>query len=129
MQNPETFQELNLAGFKEDFTLAFAHAPGFRSGTAVPYFFYDMEREEETGLLIRPTIMMDSTFIFHQKLKPEEALQKMKDLIDACKKSGGDYVSLWHNSNLAGTEKENPWINVFIQAYKYAISLENNNFA
>jgi hypothetical protein len=126
MQNPETFQELDLAGFKEDFTLAFAHAPGFRSGTAVPYFFYDMEREVETELLIRPTILMDSTFIFHQKLKPEEALQKIKRLIDACKQSGGDYVSLWHNSNLAGTEKENPWINVFIRSQEYAISLENS---
>jgi hypothetical protein len=123
MQNPETFQELNLAGFKEDFTLAFAHAPGFRSGTAVPYFFYDMEREEETGLLIRPTIMMDSTLIIHQKLKPEEALLKIKQLINECKKSGGDYVSLWHNSNLAGTEKKNPWKEVFIQSYKYALSL------
>jgi hypothetical protein len=127
MQNPETFQELNLAGLQEDFTLTFAHAPGFRSGTAVPYFFYDMEREEETGLLIRPTIMMDSTFIFHQKLKPEEALQKIKNLADACKQSGGDYLSLWHNSNLSGTEKENPWISVFIRGYQYALSIEVRN--
>ncbi|MDR2057296.1 MAG: hypothetical protein LBP83_03265 [Dysgonamonadaceae bacterium] len=126
MQNPETFQELNLAGFREDFTLAFAQAPGFRSGTAVPYLFYDMERETETELLIHPTIVMDSTFIFHRSASPEKALQKMKDLIDACKKSGGDYVSIWHNSNLAGTEKENPWINVFIQSYEYALSLEND---
>ena len=126
MHNPETFQELSLAGFQEDFTLAFAHAPGFRSGTAVPYPFYDIEKEEETTLLIRPTIIMDTTLISHLGLKPEEALQKIKALIDACKQSGGDYLSLWHNSNLAGTEKENPWINVFIQSYKYAISLENN---
>ena len=126
MHNPETFQELNLAGFQEDFTLAFAHAPGFRSGTAVPYLFYDIEKEEETNLLIRPTIMMDTTLISHQGLCPEEALQKIKTLVDACKQSGGDYLSLWHNSNLAITEKENPWINVFIQSYKYAISLENN---
>ena len=126
MHNPETFQELSLAGIQEDFTLAFAHAPGFRSGTAVPYPFYDIEKEEETNLLIRPTIMMDTTLISHLKLSPEKALQRMKILIDACKQSGGDYLSLWHNSNLAITEKENPWINVFIQSYKYAISLENN---
>ena len=126
MHNPETFQDLNLAGFREDFTLAFAHAPGFRSGTAVPYPFYDTEKDEETTLLIRPTIMMDTTLISHLGLEPEEALQKIKNLIDACKQSGGDYLSLWHNSNLAITEKENLWLNVFIQSYKYAISLENN---
>ncbi|MDR2087699.1 MAG: polysaccharide deacetylase family protein [Dysgonamonadaceae bacterium] len=126
MQNPETFQELNLAGFQEDFTPAFAHAPGFRSGTAVPHFFYDVERETETGLLVHPSIVMDSTFIFHHHLSPEEALQKMKDLIDACKKSGGDYLSIWHNSNLAGTDNENPWRNIFIQSFEYALSLEND---
>jgi hypothetical protein len=126
MQNPETFQELNLAGFLEDFTLAFAHVPGFRSGTAIPHFFYDIERETETELLIHPTIVMDSTFIFHQRASPEKALQKMKELIDACKKSGGDYVSIWHNSNLAVTSKENPWRNVFIQSFEYALSLEND---
>jgi hypothetical protein len=126
MQIPETFQELNLAGFQEDFTLAFAHAPGFRSGTAIPHFFYDVEQEMETELLLHPTIVMDSTFIFHRHTSPEDALQKMKDLIDACKKSGGDYVSIWHNSNLAGTEKENPWRNVFIHSFEYALSLEND---
>jgi hypothetical protein len=126
MQTPETFQELHLAGFREDFTLAFAHAPGFRSGTAVPYYFYDLQKEEMTSLLIRPTVMMDSTLIFHLKLSPEAALQKMKNLIHACKQSGGDYLSLWHNSNLAYTPEENPWINVFIESYQYAISMENH---
>jgi hypothetical protein len=125
MQIPVTFRDLNLAGIEEDFTLSFASVPGFRSGTAVPHFFYDIECEEETGLLIRPTVMMDSTLIIHQGLSPDEALQKMKSLADACKKSGGDYLTLWHNSNLSETEYgENTWIDVFIKSYKYALSLE-----
>jgi hypothetical protein len=124
MQSPETFRELVQAGIREDFSLAFSKAPGFRSGTAVPYFFYDLRKEETTSLLIRPTVMMDTTLIHHLKLSPEAALQKIKGLIDACKQSGGDYLSLWHNSNLAYTPRENPWNNVYVQSYKYAISLE-----
>jgi hypothetical protein len=127
MHNPETFQALNIAGFKEDFTLAFARAPGFRSATAIPHYFYDIEKEESTGLLLHPTVMMDTTLITHLKLSPEEALCKIKTFIDECKKSGGDYVSLWHNSNLAG--ENNPWKKVFIESIHYAISSENNNFA
>jgi hypothetical protein len=129
MRNPETFQELSIAGFEEDFTLAFAHAPGFRSGTAIPYFFYDIEKEETSALFLHPTIMMDATLITHLNLSPEEALRKIKRLADECKKSGGDYVSLWHNSNLTGDKENNPWINVFIESFQYAISLENDNFA
>ncbi|MDH8701375.1 hypothetical protein M2138_000716 [Dysgonomonadaceae bacterium PH5-43] len=113
MQSPETFQELNLAGIKEDFSLAFAHAPGFRSGTAIPYNFYDIRKDEETQLFVRPTVMMDSTLIVHQKLTPQQGFAKISQLIEECKKSGGDYLGLWHNSNLAGSKKDNPWIEVF----------------
>jgi hypothetical protein len=123
---PETFQELGIAGLNEDFSLAFAQAPGFRSGTAIPHPFYDVEKESETDLQLHPTIVMDSTLISHLGLNTEEALAKMKKLADECKQSGGDYVSLWHNSNLAG--ENNPWKKVFIDSIHYAISLENDNF-
>jgi hypothetical protein len=125
---PQSFREAKLAGFKEDFTLAFAKAPGFRSGTAIPYYFYDVEQDIFSDLLVRPTIMMDSTLITHPEYSPEYALSKIKQLADECKKSGGDYLWLWHNSNLA--EKKNKlWKDVFITSFNYAVSLENDNFA
>jgi hypothetical protein len=126
MLTPYTFQALLQAGICEDFTLGFAKAPGFRSGTAVPHFFYDLQKEETTDLLLHPTVMMDSTLIFHLKLSPEAALEKIKSLVDACKQSGGDYLSLWHNSNLSGSPEKNPWIRVFIESQNYAISMENH---
>jgi hypothetical protein len=124
MQVPQTFREEYAAGFREDFTLAFSHAPGFRSGTAIPHIFYDLQKEESLALLIRPTVVMDSTFIFHWQSSPEDALQKMKRLADACKQSGGDYLSIWHNSNLACEGMENPWKSVFIRSTRYAVELE-----
>ncbi|MDR0428365.1 MAG: polysaccharide deacetylase family protein [Dysgonamonadaceae bacterium] len=127
MRSPETFQELNLTGIQEDYSLAFAHAPGFRSGTAVPYFFYDIQKEEKSSLMIHPTIVMDSTFIYHMKLTPVQALEKIKKLADECKKSGGDFLSLWHNSNLAHSVRQNPWISVYLQSYKYAVSMEKES--
>jgi hypothetical protein len=129
MHSPNTFQELNLAGFSEDYTLAFAHAPGFRSGTAIPHFFYDIEKERRSWLWVHSTVMMDATLITHLGLSPDEALRKMKQLADECKKSGGEYISLWHNSNLAGNKKNNPWINVFLESFQYANSLRNDTFA
>jgi len=125
---PETFNDLEEAGFKEDFTTAFAHAPGFRSGTAIPHNFYDVEKDITGELLLRPTIVMDSCLITHLNLSPEKALEKIKLLIDECEKSGGDFVSLWHNSNLNGDNTNNPWINIFIEMFKYANSIENDNF-
>jgi hypothetical protein len=121
---PQSFRESILAGYREDFSFGFAKAPGFRSGTAIPYYFYDIEQDKQSDLLIRPTVMMDSTFIFHLRFRPEHALLKIKQLIDECKKSGGDYLSLWHNSNLSG-EKNRQWRDVFIASFHYAAALEN----
>jgi len=117
---PETFRQLEAAGIEEDFTTAFAHAPGFRSGTAIPYYFYDVEKDTTGELLLHPTVMMDSCLIIHLGLRPEEALEKIKRLIYECKQSGGDFVSLWHNSNLAGSRNNNLWINVFMETFDYA---------
>jgi len=128
MNCPESFREAVLAGFKEDFTLGFAKAPGFRSGTAIPYYFYDVEQDMLSNLLIHPTIVMDSTLIRHLGYSPGFALLKLKQLADECKKSGGDYLCLWHNSNLAG-EKNKLWKDVFIASFNYAVSLENDTFA
>ena len=129
MHVPETSRHLEVAGFREDFTSAFAHSPGFRSGTAIPYYFYDVEKDITGELLLHPTIMMDACLITHLGLSPEAALEKIKRLIDECKQSGGDFVSIWHNSNLTGNSKNNPWINVFLEMFRYANSIENNTFA
>ena len=128
MYVPGTFRHLEAAGFEEDFTVTFAHAPGFRSGTAIPYYFYDVEKDAPSKLLLHPTTVMDACLITHLCLRPEAALEKIKRLIDECKQSGGDFVSLWHNSNLEGSRKNNPWVNVFIEMFHYAISLENDTF-
>ena len=124
---PQSFRESILAGYKEDFSFGFARAPGFRSGTAIPYYFYDVEQDTPSDLLIRPTIMMDSTLIIHLGFSPGYALLKIKQLADECKKSGGDYLCLWHNSNLAG-KKNKLWKDVFIASFNYAVSLENPGF-
>jgi hypothetical protein len=128
MTCPQSFREAITAGFQEDFTLGFAKAPGFRSGTAIPYYFYDVEQDTLSDLLVRPTVMMDSTLIGYLKYSPSYTLLKIKQLAGECKKSGGDFLWLWHNSNLAG-EKNKQWENVFIASFHYAISLENDNFA
>jgi hypothetical protein len=124
MQTPVTFQRLQQAGILEDFTLAFAAVPGFRSGTAVPHYFYDLQREQQTKLLLRPIVVMDATFIHYQGFTQRLALRKIKSLIRACHQFGGDYLSLWHNSNLAlSPHRDNLWLPVYIETRRYAQSL------
>ena len=125
---PESFGILNELKLSEDLSLSYAKSPGFRSGTAIPYHFYDLNKDICSDLLIRPTILMDTCLMIHQNLTPEAALLRIKQYALECKKSGGDFVMIWHNNNLSGTPEKNPWINVFIRSFEYAFSLENGNF-
>lgn len=128
MQVPETFRNLEKAGIRDDFTTAFAQAPGFRTGTAVPHYFYDVEKDHVGDLLLHPTVVMDTALITHLKLTPDEAFEKIKRLVNECKQSGGDFLSLWHNSNLSLNVDDNPWLEMYLNAFHYANSIENDTF-
>lgn len=122
-KTPRILHEVKI---EEDFSISFAHTPGFRTGTAIPYFIYDLNNEEELNVVARPSIVMDSTLMYHQGLSPDEGLIIIKKLMDECKQSGGHFISIWHNSNLTGSEKDNPWIRVWKKSLEYGILLEND---
>ncbi|MDR0686561.1 MAG: hypothetical protein LBF79_03800 [Dysgonamonadaceae bacterium] len=113
---PGSFREAFSAGFTDDYTLAFAGSPGYRSGTSVPYRFYDVERDILTGLTIHPTVMMDTTLICHLGLGPDAAFDVISGLAGASRAVGGDFTCLWHNSNLAG--RGNRWYEVFARSLR-----------
>ena len=69
---PKTYQNLIKAGITEDYTMGFADQIGFRAGTCTPYYFYDLENETKTDLLIVPFQVMDGTLLHYLKLSPDE---------------------------------------------------------
>lgn len=123
MRLPDTYRSLNAMQIEEDFTMTYASVPGFRASTAIPFHFFDLETDRITALLIRPTIVMDATFIGYLNASSEEALEKYKHLMDESYKSSGDFIMLWHNSNLTNPDK-NEWFRVFEEVLKRGIELE-----
>jgi hypothetical protein len=122
MKMPHTCKVLNRMDFTEDFTLAYASQPGFRASTAIPFYFFDLQVNEQTALLLRPTIVMDATFTSYLRLQPDEALKILRTLMTECQLSGGDFTMLWHHSTIAGND--NPWRKVFMECFLCGISAE-----
>ncbi|MDR0833334.1 MAG: hypothetical protein LBN93_04005 [Candidatus Symbiothrix sp.] len=96
------------------------------SAKQVPYLNYLHAMEKIIRIPETTPLVTDTTFIANPKITPEDALREIKQIIDTCKKSDKEYISLWHSSNLAGSPEENPWINVYLESMQYAISLEND---
>jgi len=94
---PNTYRELIKMGIKNDYSLGYSAVNGFRAGTATPFYFYDLLKEEITTLRVHPFIFMDTAMIDHLRLSPEEAEKVAMDLIDKVKKWGGEAIGIWHN--------------------------------
>ena len=56
---PHSYENVINAGISEDFSMGYPDEPGFRSGIARPYFFYNLIEERQTNLRIIPFQVMD----------------------------------------------------------------------
>lgn len=110
---PGTYQQLMRRDFEADFSMAYASKPGFRSGTASVHPFYDLDSESPTSLLVYPTCVMDTTLQQYLQLSPEQAIEKVKQLIAEVKSVEGTFVSLWHNSSLGDYGPWKGWRRVY----------------
>ena len=96
---PETYRMLRNAGITHDYTMGYADAAGWRAGTNLPFSWYDLEREETTGLTVHPFAAMDATLRSYLGLSPAEARDRVLGLAAGVRPFGGDFQLLWHNSS------------------------------
>lgn len=118
---PDTYNNLTALGIKEDYTMGYASQPGFRAGICNPYPFYDLQNERETGLMIYPFQVMETTFKEYLNMSPFEAGNEISDLIKKVKKADGTFISLWHNESLNEKWNRQGWRMVFEKMLDFVI--------
>lgn len=97
---PKTYQNLIKAGITEDYTMGFADNTGFRAGICTPFYFYDLQTETITNLVVVPFQVMDGTLLHYLSLSPEKAIDEVVQLMNEVKKVRGTFVSIWHNETV-----------------------------
>ena len=100
LEFPKSYRRLIKSGLLEDYTMGYSGLPGFRAGICTPYYFFDLEREMTTNLLVTPFQVMDGTFAHYLHLSPEKAWDEIRTLMEEVKKVGGTFVSIWHNETV-----------------------------
>lgn len=117
---PNTYRNLIDNDILEDYTMGYAEVSGFRASICSPYYFYDLDTEVSTKLKIVPFTVMEATLQYYNKLKPEEALTKIKTLIQKVKAVKGTFVSVWHNESLSDKDIWKGWQMVYEEMLKEA---------
>ena len=110
---PITYRRLIDLGILEDYSMGYASQVGFRAGTSLPFFFYDLDMETQTQLLVHPFAIMDGTLNEYLKLTTDEAQYLVKEIIDSVKEVNGRFVSLWHNETLTENRHWDTWKKVY----------------
>jgi len=101
---PQTLRQLINAGIEKDFSMGYGSINGFRASVASPFYWYDLEKDEQTNLLLYPFCFMDANSFFEQKFSEEQALEELRNYYKAVKSVNGTLITIWHN-NFLGTDK------------------------
>jgi hypothetical protein len=110
---PETYRRLIDAGIQKDFSMGYGSINGFRASVASSFYWYDIEKEEQTSLQIFPFCFMDANSFYEQKYNAQQAMEELLHYYRLIKKVNGLMITIWHN-NFLGTDKQfNGWKEVY----------------
>ena len=110
---PKTFRYLIAAGIKEDYSMGYGSINGFRASVASPFYWYDLEKEETTYLVVHPFCYMEANSFYEQKFSPQQALEEMLHYYKEVKKVNGTLITIWHNNFLGTDQKFKGWREVY----------------
>ena len=96
----QTYQQLLKNGIEADYTMGFAHQIGFRAGTSFPFKWFDLSTNQQTLLITYPFVAMDVTLKNYLKLTPEQAIEQLRVIKEEIKKVNGNFITIFHQSNL-----------------------------
>ena len=110
---PETYRALIGAGIEKDFSMGYGSINGFRASVASSFFWYDLEKEMQTQLVLFPFCFMDANSFYEQKFTPQQTMQELMNYYHVIKKVNGLMVTIWHNNFLGVDPQFAGWKNVY----------------
>jgi len=109
-QSPVTARNWEAAGLHYDSTLSYADRAGFRCGTCHDYRMFDIQQDRVLNLRQRPLVLMECAVIADRYMglgHSDAALALMGSFKDKCRRVGGTFTLLWHNSHFgSGPDRE-----------------------
>jgi hypothetical protein len=113
LEFPGTYRNLINNEITDDFTMGYPDLPGFRASIASAFPFYDLDLDVKSSLRIHPFAVMDGTLNDYMAVSPDRAVEIINELILEVSKSGGDFISVWHNQSFSEEAEWSGWRSVY----------------
>jgi hypothetical protein len=110
---PQTYRQLIDAGIQKDFSMGYGSVNGFRASVCSSFYWYDLERERTTSLLLYPFCFMDANSFYEQQYSPQKAYAELIHYYELIKRLKGILITIWHNSILGTGQQFKGWPEMF----------------
>lgn len=107
-------------GIQYDFSMGYASNSGFRAGTAHPFYYYDIENEKQTPLLLIPFCTMDGAYFNYHHQNMNNALTDILFIKESIRKNGGYFIPILHEVTLSTLFNKDAeyWKNILLSVQK-----------
>jgi hypothetical protein len=119
-RQPITLRAWGAAGMAYDSTLTYADHAGFRAGTCFEYQAFDPVAVESLPVRMRPLIVMEGSILDTKYMNlgtGDAALSYIRTLMEHCRKVGGVFTLLWHNSSFRAKAEKHMYKTI-LEAFK-----------
>jgi hypothetical protein len=118
---PDTYATLLEQGITNDYSMGYANFNGFRASFCMPFYWYDLDDELETGLRIHPFCISETTLRFKDYAIPQTIFKYVEPIINEVKKYNGELVTVFHNDTMGTAVEWLDWKNVYEEVVKLAL--------
>lgn len=112
---PFTYRTLLDCGISEEYSMGYSETTGFRAGTAFPFYWFDLEKNEPTNLRIFPFSMMDVAYRHFRGLSARDTISSSEVIIRKLRELDAPFCFVFHNESLSEHRGWQGWTHVFKQ--------------
>lgn len=109
LQIPTTYQMLVELGIREDYSMGYATMQGLRASTHQSFYWYDLQNDSATELLIHPFVYMDANAIFEEKQDADSAEVFIRSFIDRAEQLLVQPHLVFHSHFITEEKKFRQW--------------------
>jgi len=118
---PDTYATLLELGITDDYSMGYSNFNGFRASFCLPFYWYDLDDELETGLKIHPFCLSETSLRFKDLATPQSIGTLAKPIMDEVKKYNGELVTIFHNDTIGTATDWVAWKQVYEEIVRLAI--------
>jgi hypothetical protein len=110
---PITYRIVIELGIEEEYSMGYGSINGFRASTSKPFYWYDLEKGQQTALCIHPFCYMEANSFFEQHYSASEAAVELQQYHDVVKSVNGQLITIFHNHFITEQPKWVEWRNMY----------------